>query len=499
MGRPHNLLFVSLVALVVWVVNVPPAVAEPEKQVQRSPAVTETASTDNRGSVAPQASPPKSEPATTPAAKPPPGKAKNAPAPARRKTKRKRKGKLNPCMTPDPGWGIYDKWSRNISMGQMLAPQRGGLTPRGSFDLLVHFHGHYPVRKEFVKTARGTVLVAIDLGTSSGPYSQAFASQHTFKKLIASVEREMARRSGRKRTQVRKLGLSSWSAGYGAVAQILRQPAGRKVDALILLDSVHTGYSDNGKTLQTVGLAPFIKFARQAARGRKFMFQSHSSIIPPGYASTREVSQYIVGKLSGKLRKARRSDVLGLRLFERFDRRGYHARGYRGKDKPDHCAHLGLMKDVMKVHINPRWRSPRGRTGKLRLSKKKTQALRSGRLHVVRSGEHLTGIAKSYGTTVQALREANDLKRNAPLLIGQELLVPKTAKKKPGQKSAAKKDRKRVRIPKGAKLHTVHDGQFLGSIARRYNVSVADILEANDLAADAPIRPGQKLIIPKRK
>ena len=37
------------------------------------------------------------------------------------------------------------------------------------------------------------------------------------------------------------------------------------------------------------------------------MFQSHSSIIPPGYASTREVSDYMVKKLGGRLRKGRRS------------------------------------------------------------------------------------------------------------------------------------------------------------------------------------------------
>ena len=198
-------------------------------------------------------------------------------------------GGLNPCMTPDPGWGVYGRWSRNISMGQLLAPQRGGLTRSGGFDLIVHFHGHYPVRKEFVKTAKGVVLAAIDLGVGSGAYSNAFANPQAFKRLIESIEKEMARISGRKKTHVRKLALSSWSAGYGAVGQILSQKAGKKVDALILLDSVHAGYADvSAKKLKTSQLDPFIKFARKASRGQKLMFQSHSSIIPPGYASTQE-------------------------------------------------------------------------------------------------------------------------------------------------------------------------------------------------------------------
>ena len=38
---------------------------------------------------------------------------------------------VNPCNTPDPGWGIYDKWSRAPSMGQMISPAKGGVTTDG--------------------------------------------------------------------------------------------------------------------------------------------------------------------------------------------------------------------------------------------------------------------------------------------------------------------------------------------------------------------------------
>ena len=403
---------------------------------------------------------------------------------------------VNPCMTPDPGWGIYDKWSRSISMGQLLAPQVGGLTKSGRFDLVVHFHGHYPIRKEFVKTAKGIVLVAIDLGISSGPYSSAFAAPATFEKLLKSVEAEMARRTGRRSTKIRKLALSSWSAGYGAISQILRQPAGKKVDALILLDSVHAGYVDPAaKKLKTEQLKPFIAFAKKAKRGQRFMFQSHSSIIPPGFASTREVSTYMVKQLGGKLKRARRSDVLGLKLFERFDASGYHVRGYKGDDKPDHCAHLGLMKDVIKVHINRRWKSPKGRKGKRQIAKAKTQARKAGNIHVVESGQTLTGIAKKHGVKVAAIREVNGLRKGKPIRIGQELIIPAKSKR------AAKKKKKGiagVALRPGERMHTVASGQSLGRIARRYNVTVDEIRERNDLRKGGrKIQPGDKLVIPK--
>lgn len=311
------------------------------------------------------APPPRAEPAPAeptagePAPAAPAPKADDPKGPS--KPAKKRRGGINPCMTPDPGFGIYDTWSNAPSSGQMIAPQRGGLTKDGGFDLVVHFHGHEPTRKEFVKTAKGIVFVGIDLGIGSGAYQQGFASPNTFTQLLASVEKEMARRSGNPKAHVRKLALSSWSAGYGAIGEILRQPAGKKVDALILLDSLHAGYeNEQTKTLKTLGLEPFTTFAKQAAAGRKLMYLSHSSIIPPGYASTTEVAHFLEASLKGKPKKTTRQDVLGLDMFERFDKGGFHVRGYTGNDKPDHCAHIGLMADVVKSHLGARWGSPKG-------------------------------------------------------------------------------------------------------------------------------------------
>ncbi len=83
-------------------------------------------------------------------------------------------------------------------MGQVLIPHKGGITKNGSFDVIFHFHGHEPIRKEFVKAARGIVLVGIDLGIGSGAYSNGFASPNTFTNLLASVESVVAKHAGLK-------------------------------------------------------------------------------------------------------------------------------------------------------------------------------------------------------------------------------------------------------------------------------------------------------------
>ena len=46
------------------------------------------------------------------------------------------------------------------------------------------------------------------------------------------------------------------------------------------------------------------------------------------------------------------------------------------------------------------------------------------------------------------------------------------------------------------KVHVVYQGQRLGSIAKRYNVTVDELCAANGIARNAPIHPGQKLAIP---
>lgn len=284
--------------------------------------------------------------------------AKPAPWTQTQKTRAERGG-INPCNTPDPGLGSYTKWSRAPSLGQMVMPADPSIIADGDFDVIFHFHGHEPIRKEWVQVMDRTVLVAVTLGIGSGPYVSAFSSPHRFEQLVHSVEAAVAEHTGRKTAHARHIGLSSWSAGYGALLRILDQPYGQKVvDSVVVLDGMHSGYV-NGRASVTQ-LAPFIAFAKRAAKGEKHMFISHSSIIPPGYASSTETANLLVHQLDGRPSKAlpRRGDPMGLELISTFQRGQLSVRGFAGNDKMDHCAHIGLFRDVLGVHIQRRWQKP---------------------------------------------------------------------------------------------------------------------------------------------
>lgn len=289
-----------------------------------------------------------------------------APTPETQTQKSAAERGINPCNTPDPGFGTFAPWDRSPVMGQMIVPRAGGLTKSGQFDVLFHFHGHEAARKEWVQAINGIVLVGIDLGNGSGAYSSAFNSPAVFERLVASVEQGVAKHFKRNKATARHIGLSAWSAGYGAVQEILNTSYGkRRVDTVILLDGLHTGYlpSNPGvKILNHQQIQPFIDFAKLAVRKERFMFVSHSSIIPPGYASTTETANLLVRAVGGRptRSKPRRGDPMGLELVQRFSHGDFHVRGFSGNDKMDHCAHFGLLQDVARVHLAPRWNSPRG-------------------------------------------------------------------------------------------------------------------------------------------
>ncbi|MGC4069603.1 MAG: hypothetical protein QM784_34090 [Polyangiaceae bacterium] len=129
-----------------------------------------------------------------------------------------------------------------------------------------------------------------------------------------------------------------------------------------MLDGLHAGYVDGHVDVRQ--LESVVAFAGSAARDpRKLFFMSHSSIIPPGYASTTETAHFLVWSVGGRPRRHVGDTVapMGLEMISGYDQKGFHERGYLGNDKMDHCAHIGLYEDVLRRYVKPLWRTPRGR------------------------------------------------------------------------------------------------------------------------------------------
>lgn len=111
----------------------------------------------------------------------------------------------------------------------------------------------------------------------------------------------------------------------------------------------------------------------------------------------------------------------------------------------------------------------------------------SDNIYVVRRGDSLSSIASRHGTTVEALRQTNQLKSHM-LHPGQELRVP--------GKSALRTQQSVTSRP--AATYTIRRGDTLSAIAARHGVSVANLARHNGLSTRDTLRIGQTLRIPGR-
>ncbi|MEP6762897.1 MAG: hypothetical protein ABJB66_01240 [Gemmatimonadaceae bacterium] len=102
--------------------------------------------------------------------------------------------------------------------------------------------------------------------------------------------------------------LVGFSAGYGAVRAILRQPRHFARVNSVLLDGMHTSYVPEGVTLANGGvidslnLIAFRDFALAATRNEKRFLVTHSEIFPGRYASTTETANWILHSIKAQQR-----------------------------------------------------------------------------------------------------------------------------------------------------------------------------------------------------
>lgn len=109
-----------------------------------------------------------------------------------------------------------------------------------------------------------------------------------------------------------------------------------------------------------------------------------------------------------------------------------------------------------------------------------------GDTYIVKRGDTLYGIANTLGTTVNILKEINNLTSNN-LYIGQELLIPS---------STVDLEEEEVDYGDEYDTYTVVRGDSLWSISRKFDISVDDLISINNLDGTT-LKIGDVLLVPK--
>jgi hypothetical protein len=245
----------------------------------------------------------------------------------------------------------------------------------GAFDLLMHFHGSTPLVQESVGAAKVNALVYIlNLEGNSGMYDERYAVPATFEQLLDRI-RDVIEKRGLKNAKVRRIALVSWSAGYGAIGRVLAsQKLAERIDAVMVLDGINASYVDRKtkEKLDTARLEPFIRFAKEAAGGRKLFTLTHSELKAEEFAGPSETAEEIL-RAAGTQRIDAAATPAQVKFtaaggavpkqFEKWLEQktearvgGLHVRGYAGRSPENHLAHLLQMSVTVLPELVERWK-----------------------------------------------------------------------------------------------------------------------------------------------
>lgn len=118
--------------------------------------------------------------------------------------------------------------------------------------------------------------------------------------------------------------------------------------------------------------------------------------------------------------------------------------------------------------------------------------------YVVQSGDTLSGIARKFRTQVGVLQQVNAIS-GSRIIAGESLLIPRAYNSAnplaaPNAPVYSASSRETV-APEAPARYQVRSGDSLWRIANRYQISVAEIAQWNQLNPDAVLKPGQVLLL----
>jgi hypothetical protein len=226
---------------------------------------------------------------------------------------------------------------------------------RDVFDVVIHFHGEAWLPEQAIASVGShPVAAALNLGSGSGAYDRGFADPAVFDTLLTTITREVVATTGRA-AHIGRITLVGFSAGHGAVRAILRDPQHfALVDAVLLLDGMHTSYVPEGKvlalggTIDTTNLVAFANFARAAMRGEKRFLVTHSEIFPGTFVSTTETADWLIHAVGLQRSRVLKWGPRGLQQLSEVHHGHFTVLGYAGNSAPDHMDQLHAMPELLK-------------------------------------------------------------------------------------------------------------------------------------------------------
>lgn len=231
-----------------------------------------------------------------------------------------------------------------LDLGTLFVPS--GMKAGKHAAILFFFHGGTWL-PEVAGARNQTAIVSVQAGSGSGTYARLFEDPKRFLNLLAAAQSQAGFQFGR-------VMVGGWSAGCGAIRQILQNPDSyKRVDGALVIDGIHTDYSD-GKpgplesNIGTGNLQVWLQLGRDAIAGRKRVIVTHSEIFPGTFASTTETADYLATQLGLKLHPVLKWGPMGTQQISEASAGRFLMIGYAGNSAPDHVDQLHSLPVFLK-------------------------------------------------------------------------------------------------------------------------------------------------------
>ena len=232
----------------------------------------------------------------------------------------------------------------SLPLGTLFVPQ--GLRSNRPATLLFFFHGGDWLPELAASRQHQMAVVRVQAGAGSGSYVALFKDPTRFLSLIAAAE-------SASHMHFSQIALGGWSAGCGAIRQVLLDPASfDRVNRVLCIDGVHTGYTHDTpgpleSDIDASNLQAWLRFGRDAMAGKKRLIITHSEIFPGTFASTTETADWLLREWQLSPHPVAQFGPMGTQMLSRVSAGGLTVIGFAGNSAPDHVDQLHSLPEYL--------------------------------------------------------------------------------------------------------------------------------------------------------
>jgi hypothetical protein len=242
--------------------------------------------------------------------------------------------------------------SLTISAGsawKVFIPDTYVTRPGNVADVIMHLHGDPQTVWNNAKWANlNAIVITANYGALSGSYQTPFSADTTlFQTALDQALAKVRLEADIPDTlQWDQLVLSSFSAGYGGVREILKSATYRNnIDDLLAADSLYATTDPVDQTPLDSQMVDYKTFALAAKNGQKTFLLSHSKVLTGTYENTIETADELMQYL-GISPTAYSATGLGtLNYYRKAQTGNFRIWGANGATADDHSAHLRYIGD----------------------------------------------------------------------------------------------------------------------------------------------------------